>query len=65
MGKRRWIKKRERGQGNKKLTKIATDDAKPWVNGDGSRKGRGGEGNNKLTKMVADDAKPWVKPSHR
>ena len=30
-----------------KLTEMATDDAKPWINEGGSRKGRGGEGNTK------------------
>ena len=45
MGKTRGIKKGERGRGGLKTNKMATDDAKPWVNEGGSRKGRGGEGN--------------------
>ena len=39
---------------------MATDDAKPWVNEGGSRKGRGGGGNTKTNQISTDDAKPWA-----
>ena len=42
-----------------KLTEMATDDAKPWINEGGSRNGRG-RGSKQLTKMSTGDAKPWV-----
>ena len=42
------------------MTNMATDDAKPWVNEGGSRKGRGERGTKNIPKMATDDAKALV-----